>query len=84
MADPLVDSNDSREVLRLVDEYCSTQRHPSLPKFTIHSHTHESWRNTPCTARAWMPCALRRGWEADLHRQGILQSIERHKVARAS
>ena len=52
MSDPLVDSADSRGVLRLVEEYCSTQRPLSLPKFTIHSHTHKSWRHTPCSAKA--------------------------------
>jgi hypothetical protein len=52
MSDPLVDSADSREVLRLVEEYCSTQRPPSFPQFTIHSHTHESWRQAPCGAKA--------------------------------
>lgn len=52
MVDPLVDSADSREVLRLVEEYCSTQRPLSLPQFTIHSHTHESWQRAPCSAKA--------------------------------
>ena len=51
MSDPLVNSADSREVLRLVEEYCSTQRPLSLPQFTIHSHTHESWRHAPCSAK---------------------------------
>ena len=52
MSDPLVDSPNSREVLRLVEEYCSTQRPHSFPQFTVHSHTHESWRPAPCIAKA--------------------------------
>jgi len=31
----LLDAN-RKEVRRLVNEYCSTQRHPSLPKFVVH------------------------------------------------
>jgi hypothetical protein len=30
------ESADSKEVRRLVDEYCSTQRHPSLSRFIFH------------------------------------------------
>jgi hypothetical protein len=41
--DLVFESADSKEVHRLVDEYCSTQRHPSLSKFIVHgSFTRES------------------------------------------
>lgn len=46
-------SADAKEVRRLVEEYCSKQRHPSLPEFTIHGHhTLESWWQTPFSAKA--------------------------------
>jgi excinuclease UvrABC nuclease subunit len=48
-----INSENSRELLQqLVEQYCSTQRHPSLPPFTIQAYTHESWRQAPCRAKA--------------------------------
>ncbi len=32
----LPDPTACREIRRLVDEYCATQRHPSLPSFVVH------------------------------------------------
>src|SRR3954451_321064 len=36
-----------KEVRRLVDEYCSSQRHPSLPRFMVHGpFTHQALLNS--------------------------------------
>ena len=48
----IIDSKDSREVLGLVDEYCAARRHPSLPPFTVHTHTYKNWCGTPHSAKA--------------------------------
>jgi excinuclease UvrABC nuclease subunit len=47
-------ARDQEEIRRLVDKYCMTQRNPSLPKFTIHAHTHtpNKWRTSPEAAKA--------------------------------
>ena len=34
---PIPDPADSSEIRRLVEDYCSTQRHPSLAKFIVHN-----------------------------------------------
>jgi len=48
----IIDSDNSREVLRLMDDYCATRRHPSLPPFTVHAHTYKSWCGTAHSAKA--------------------------------
>ena len=45
-----VQSDSSAEVRRIVNEYCQTQRHPSLPPFVVHSHNLTSWWGTPPSA----------------------------------
>lgn len=41
-----MNSSDRQDIARLVALYCSDERNPTLPAFTIHPHTPESWRET--------------------------------------
>jgi hypothetical protein len=62
-----MNSHDRREIAWLVAWYCSHERHPALPAFTIHPYTRENCSESP----EWQKPGCYIGYDAD----GILRYI---------